>query len=375
MSLSFKTEVKQETAEGYEPGSYTIEWSLNNDSLLSLETDESTGTATVTFKEDAEFDPDEYNETILTAVLKDENGESRRTSEYMLNPCEQFFTVENLPVIDDYLAINQYLEFNPTVIRYAADTGIEGEPVDDPTFAIYSYDEFELSDMEGNAIGSEERFKGPFKIKRLSGERIDLDISVVDESDDIAGYGKYKIPALLDLRDEGLIKAIPDKTYTKGQQIKPTVVVTYEGKKLELNTDYTVTYGTNVNVGSGKVTVKGKGRYYGSISKTFKINPKGTTLKTLTPASKAITVTWNKQSAKMKTARITGYQIQYSTSSKFTKATTKTVTVAGYTKISKKLTNLRGKKRYYVRIRTYKTIGSKKYYSPWSSKKAATTKQ
>ena len=53
----------------------------------------------------------------------------------------------------------------------------------------------------------------------------------------------------------------------------------------------------------------------------------------------------------------------------------KTVNVAGYTKVSKKITGLKGGKRYYVRIRTYKTISGTKYYSPWSKAKTVTTKK
>ena len=367
MSLSFKAEAEQDTAEGYEPGPYTIEWGIADDRLLSLDVDESTGIATVTFNEEAEFDPDEYNETVLTATLKDENGESRRTDDYTLRPCEQFYTVANLPVIDDYLAINQYLEFNPTVTRFAADTGMEGEAVTDPTFAIEYDGEFSLFDMEGNAIGNAERFNGPFKIKRLSGDCFYVGIYVIDEYDNSAGYEGYYIPELLDLREDGAIKAIPDKPYTKGQ-IKPTIVVTYGGKKLKLNTDYTVTYGTNKNVGTGKVTVKGKGRYCGSISKTFKINPKGTKLSKLTASQKAFTVTWTKQAT-----QTTGYEIQYGLKKNFKGAKTLQVKKNKTTKATIK--KLKGGKTYYVRIRTYKKIGKTYYRSAWSSAKKIKVKR
>ena len=107
---------------------------------------------------------------------------------------------------------------------------------------------------------------------------------------------------------------------------------------------------------------------------TFKINPKGTSLKILTKASKAATIKWKKQASKMSTSRITGYQIQLATNSKFTK-NKKTVTVKGYSKTSKKVTKLKGGKKYYVKIRTYKTVGGIKYYSPWSKVKTVTTKK
>jgi hypothetical protein len=75
----------------------------------------------------------------------------------------------------------------------------------------------------------------------------------------------------------------------------------------------------------------------------------------------------------MSTSYITGYEIQYSTSSTFASGN-KTVVVTGYSNVSKKITKLIAKKKYYVRIRTYKTVSGVKYYSNWSAKKYVTTK-
>ena len=71
---------------------------------------------------------------------------------------------------------------------------------------------------------------------------------------------------------------------------------------------------------------------------------------------------------------IGGYQIQYSTDKSFKKGN-KTVTVKGYKSNSKTVKSLKAKKKYYVRIRAYKTINGKKQYSSWSSKKSVTTKK
>lgn len=68
----------------------------------------------------------------------------------------------------------------------------------------------------------------------------------------------------------------------------------------------------------------------------------------------------------------TGYQIQYSTSSTFKSA--KTVTVSKNETTNKTISKLKAKKKYYVRIRTYKKIGSAYYYSAWSKAKTVTTK-
>ena len=153
-------------------------------------------------------------------------------------------------------------------------------------------------------------------------------------------------------------------TYTyNGKAQKPTVTVKIGTTKLS-SSNYTVTYASGrKNVGKYKVTVKLKGNYSGSASKTFTIKPKATTLSKLTAGTKKLTATWKKL-----TTQTTGYQIQYSTSAKFTSA--KTVTVSKNTTTKKTISKLKSGKKYYVRIRTYKTVKvsgkSTKIYSSWS---------
>ena len=173
------------------------------------------------------------------------------------------------------------------------------------------------------------------------------------------------------------VSSVADKTYT-GSLIKPAPTVKAIGTSgsivtLKNGTDYTLTYSANKNVGKATITITGKGNYSGTKTVTFKINPKGTTLKTLAATSKGFKVTWTKQATKMSTSYITGYQIQYSTSSTFASGNT-TVTATNYSTVSKTISNLTAKKKYYVRIRTYKTVSGVKYYSPWSEKKYVTTK-
>lgn len=72
------------------------------------------------------------------------------------------------------------------------------------------------------------------------------------------------------------IASIKDQTYT-GKEIKPNPQVTYEGTKLKKGTDYTLTYSNNVSVGTGKVTVVGKGNYTGQKTVSFKIVKGGST--------------------------------------------------------------------------------------------------
>ena len=74
-----------------------------------------------------------------------------------------------------------------------------------------------------------------------------------------------------------------------------------------------------------------------------------------------------------------GYEIAFSTSSKFPKKKTETINVKGNVKISKTVLNLKAKKKYYIKIRTYKEVkaegGKNKIYSGWSKPKTLKTKQ
>ncbi len=156
-------------------------------------------------------------------------------------------------------------------------------------------------------------------------------------------------------------------TYT-GKAQKPTVkVVDTKGKVISASY-YTVTYKNNTNVGTATVTVTFKGNYSGTKNLTFKIvapTVKAATISKVTSVKKGFKVTWKKQS-------VTGYEIQYSLKSNFKSA--KTVKVTNYKTTSKSISKLTAKKKYYVRIRTYKKVGSKTFYSAWSSKKTVTTK-
>ncbi|MGN0532459.1 MAG: leucine-rich repeat protein [Eubacterium sp.] len=159
-------------------------------------------------------------------------------------------------------------------------------------------------------------------------------------------------------------------SYTYDGKVKtPTVTVKDRtGKKLVKNTDYTVSYASGrKNVGKYKVTVRFKGKYSGTKTLYFTIKPKATGISSISARSKGFTVKWYKR-----TTQTTGYQVQYSTSSKFTSP--KTVTIGSTGTTSKTVSKLTAKKKYYVRVRTYKTVNGTRYYSSWSKAKYVTTK-
>lgn len=121
------------------------------------------------------------------------------------------------------------------------------------------------------------------------------------------------------------------------------------------------------NVGKYKYTIKFKNGYTGEKTLYFTINPKPTKLTSLKKGSKKMKLKWKKVSS-----QASGYQIRYSTKSSMSGA--KTVTVKKYKTSSKTISRLKKKKKYYVQIRTYKTVGKEKYYSDWSARKSIVTK-
>ena len=154
-----------------------------------------------------------------------------------------------------------------------------------------------------------------------------------------------------------------------GKAKKPSVTVKDAAGKVIPASNYTVSYAKGRKaIGAYTVTVQFKGNYSGTKKLSFKINPKGTSLKKVTAGKKSFTVTWKKQAK-----QTTGYQIQYSTDKKFKKGC-KTVTVKKNKTVKTTVKKLKAKKKYFVRIRTYKTVGKTKYYSSWSKAKSVKTK-
>ena len=160
-------------------------------------------------------------------------------------------------------------------------------------------------------------------------------------------------------------------TYNGKKQTPSVTVKDSKGKELKVNTDYKVKLPSgrkNVGTYEVKITFKGS-KYSGSKTLSYTINPKSTKLSKVSAKKKGFEAKWEKQSTQTK-----GYQIQYSTDSKF-KSGNKTVTVNKNSTTKKTISKLKAKKKYYVRIRTYKTVGKQKYYSDWSKSVKVTTKK
>ena len=187
----------------------------------------------------------------------------------------------------------------------------------------------------------------------------------------ITGKGNYtgsvsKTYSIKNNFKKATVSSISTKAFT-GKNITQSITVKYNGKTLKKGTDYTVSYSNNKNIGTATVKITGKGSYTGTITKTFKINPAKQEIQKLTAKSKAFFVDWAQKGS------ATGYEIQYATNSKFTSA--KKVTITNKKTDTKTVSKLSGKKKYYVRVRSYTTVKGTKYYGAWSASKSVTTKK
>ena len=162
------------------------------------------------------------------------------------------------------------------------------------------------------------------------------------------------------------VSGISTKAFT-GKNITQSITVKYNGKTLKKGTDYTVSYSNNKSIGTATVKIAGKGSYTGTITKTFKINPAKQEIQKLTAKSKAFFVDWAQKGS------ATGYEIQYATNSKFTG--TKKVAITNNKTDKTTVSKLSANKKYYVRVRSYTTVGGTKYYGAWSASKSVTTKK
>ena len=143
----------------------------------------------------------------------------------------------------------------------------------------------------------------------------------------------------------------------KWKTVASTKKTYYTVKKLKANKSY-------------KFRVRAKaGKYYGSYSKTYtaKTVPLKPTVK-VKAGKKQLTASWKT------VANITGYEVQYSTSKKFTKKTTQKVTIKKAKTKKTSIKKLKKGKKYFVKVRAYKTVGKKKIYGAWSTVKTVKVK-
>ena len=155
-------------------------------------------------------------------------------------------------------------------------------------------------------------------------------------------------------------------TYT-GKAITPGVKVVYGSTVLKKGKDYSVAYSNNKKPGIATAKITGIGAYKGSYKATFKIRPVQAKIQKLSVKKRKITV----KIAQDKNA--SGYEIQYAANSSFKSA--KKISVNGNKAVTKQTPSLKASTKYFVRVRSYKKVGSQKITSVWSAPKSIRTKK
>ena len=162
------------------------------------------------------------------------------------------------------------------------------------------------------------------------------------------------------------VSKISDKSYT-GNYIKPKVKVTYQGKTLKQDTDYTVEYKDNLYVGTATVTITGKWDYFGTKVVHFKIKPaKPKKVSAKNAGKKRVMIRWQSTSQNV-------YYVVYRSTKKnsgYKKIATVKNRYATYYCDKK----VKRKKTYYYKVRAYATADGKKLYSNYTSPKKVKTK-
>ena len=333
---------------------------------------------------------------------------NKGVAEYEINPAEDCGSTYNVTVADDtdwvssVILVNAH-NFTVSEGENAVITSIDGfsvESAGDVRIAVKKNPKYDITDaakmqMEKVLADAEQKNEADFTKESWNAYKEAVDAAKAI-SEKVAGAERVTaadyqnaIQAVKDA-EAALVKAEAPKpepevkkvasvklaktSYVYDGKVKKPAVVAKNNKGEKITSkDYTVKYAAGCkNVGTYTVKVTFKGDYKGTFTKTFNINPKGTSLSKVKAARKSFSATWKKQSK-----QTSGYQLQYSTNKKFAKAV-KTSTISKNTTVKKTVKKLSAKKTYYVRVRTYKTVkvGKKsvKIYSGWSAAKKVKTK-
>lgn len=199
----------------------------------------------------------------------------------------------------------------------------------------------------------------------------------------ITGIGNYSGEKKVDYKIapksvSELSPTLSKTSYTyDGKAKTPDVSITYNGMTLVKGVDYTVSYSNNTAVGTGKVTIVGKGNYSGTVTKTFKIVSAGVSVSNCSVSLSSTKYTYD-GNAKKPTVKVTNgktvlkngtdYTVAYSANKN---VGTATVTVKGkgnYTG-SKKVTFVINPAKQTIQKLSARTAG---FYADWAQKGSAT---
>lgn len=181
----------------------------------------------------------------------------------------------------------------------------------------------------------------------------------------ITGIGKYsgsytktyKIVPIKESKDLKFSLKQNSVAYT-GKARTPGITIYYKNKALSNNKDYKISYSSNVNIGTAKMTVKGIGNFSFNKTFNFKIVPAAVNGFKFSPTANSITLSWKKSS------NVTGYQImEYD----YSKKAYKTVKFVSASTTSYTIKGLDPSCLYKYNIRGYREIGKNTYYGVYTN--------
>lgn len=149
------------------------------------------------------------------------------------------------------------------------------------------------------------------------------------------------------------VSAVKQKIYNAKSQ-RPSVRLKINGLTLKKNVDYSISYSNNKNPGKATIRLTGKGAFYGTKKVYFYIVPKAPGIRRVDSKKKAFSIQIKKASGS------TGSQLLYSMHKSF-----KNGKYLSFSGSSKTIGKLKSKKTYYVKIRSYKKVGSEKIYGSY----------
>ena len=157
-----------------------------------------------------------------------------------------------------------------------------------------------------------------------------------------------------DLKKRVSCTKVKDQIYT-GKKLKPVIKIKIDGRVLSKKY-YTLSYKNNKQIGKATIIITFRGKYSGRIQKSFNIVPKAPKIIKVKTCKRKFTITYSKVRG-----NVSGYEIEYETSGKKKSCRTK--------KWKKTITKLKPQKKYYIRVRAYKIVKGKIYYSAYTAKK------
>jgi len=152
---------------------------------------------------------------------------------------------------------------------------------------------------------------------------------------------------------------VKDVAFTGKKIKKPSVKVVWGDTKLERGEDYSLKYDKKTReIGLYLLTVKGKGRFAGSVKVPFYVVPKASEYARLLGSEKQAAKAWKLLE------NIEGFQIEYSRNKDFSDS--KKAKIREPKDLAKVLSKLKAGKKYYLRVRLFATVKKKHHYSEWS---------